>query len=97
MKPHEIQRALRLITSNEFKRNSRFPITVLAEMAGLSRTSIYRARNGTLLTNRVVTVLGPLLKDILSGCSIAYRGRWLWSVAEGKMQRELRGLPINHD
>ena len=95
MNASDVQRALRLITSPEFKRNNRFPITVLANMSGLSRTAIYFARNGKLMTPRMIAVLSPLLTDILNGTSICFRGRWLWSVKQGEMQGSIRGLPLN--
>jgi hypothetical protein len=67
MTPREVQRALRLITSTEFRRQRYFPISVLANMSGLSRECIYQARAGNLLTQRVVELLGPLLNDIIAG------------------------------
>jgi predicted transcriptional regulator len=71
----EVQRALRLLTSPEYRRKHHFPISVLANMSGLSRESIYQARNGNMLTPRVVTVLAPILKDIFAGKLIAKRSR----------------------
>lgn len=77
---YEIQHALRLITSPEFKRQGRFPIAVLAQLSGLSRQVIYRARDGYWITDRVTQVLSPLLKAIVSRELVARRGRWHWSV-----------------
>lgn len=67
LSPAEIQRALRLITSPEFKRANHFPITVLAHMCGLHRSSIYNARDGRHLTQRLAETLSPVLEDILAG------------------------------
>ena len=73
MLPHEIQRALRLITSEAFRRERYFPITALAGMSGLSRETIYQARNGNGITKRVAEALSPLLTDVLEGRIVA---RW---------------------
>ncbi|MBO0710765.1 MAG: hypothetical protein J2P47_05735 [Acetobacteraceae bacterium] len=60
----EIQRLLRLITSSEFKRNhrgrKRVAIAHIAAQCGLSRRSIYNARNG-YVTERVQELLSELL------------------------------------
>lgn len=71
MQAHEVQQALRLITSASWKRTKHFPITVLAGMSGLSRQTIYQARAGKGLTQRVVQLLSPLLSDILDGKLLA--------------------------
>lgn len=75
MTAHEVQRALRLITSKDFRRQHHFPITVLSQLSGLSRQAIYQARAGNGLTHRVITVLTPLLLDILAG-KISAAKRW---------------------
>ena len=61
----EIQRALRLITSKP--QRQRFPVTTIAQLAGLSRETIYQARAGRGLTERVVEALAPVLRDVLTG------------------------------
>jgi hypothetical protein len=82
---YEIQRSLRLITSASWKREKRFPIALLANLAGVHRSSIYLARDGYYLTERVVAVLSPLLEAIVAGRLIAKRygklGR-CWRVEE---------------
>ena len=59
----EVTRALRLVTSQEFRRQRRFPIATLANLAGLSRMTLYRARDG-YVPDRVADVLSPLLEAI---------------------------------
>jgi len=71
MTPAEIQRALRLITSKP--QRQRFPITALAQLAGLSRETIYQARAGRGLTQRVVEALAPILASVLDGTLRARR------------------------
>lgn len=76
MTPAEVQRALRMVTSNEFRRDRYFPVSVIANISGLSRECIYQARAGRLLTPRVVNVLSPILQDILSGKRKAFKPKW---------------------
>src|SRR5215471_18474914 len=101
MTPHEIQRALRLITSKP--QRQRFPITALAQLAGLSRETVYQARNGNGLTPRVVEVLWPLLRDILDGslqaCQERRSGRTsvfrvTCPVEQGRVEE--RDAPLRH-
>ena len=87
MPPQEIVRALRLITSPEWKRTKRIPITALANLAGLSRETIYQARNGKGLTQRVVETLAPLLRAVLNGDLEMIRGRFLWTVRQAGMEK----------
>src|SRR5215471_8747278 len=84
MTPHEIQRALRLITSKP--QRQRFPIETVAQLAGLSRETVYQARAGNGLTNRVVNALSPILTAIVTGELQAVRGRWLWTVRKQAME-----------
>lgn len=86
MSPSEVQRALRIITSPAWKRTKRFPITVLANLANLSRETVYQARNGQGLTKRVVNVLSPLLTDIVSGRITAEQTGRTWSVRNAGME-----------
>jgi len=81
MQPHEIQRALRLITSTQFKRDRRFPIAVLARLSGLSRAILYEARAGRYLTPRVIASLTPLLTAIIAGALRVERRERTWRVS----------------
>ena len=86
MTAHEIQRSLRLITSKEFRRKQWFPVTVLAQLCGLSRETIYQARAGNSITARVIETLSPLLRDILAGKMTAKREAWQVTVKEAEME-----------
>jgi hypothetical protein len=76
MTPAEVQRALRSITSPAFQRKRYFPVTVIAQMAGLSRETVRLARHGLWLTPRVVEALSPILSDVLAGRLVARRNAW---------------------
>ena len=80
MKGHEIQRALRLITAPDWKRHGRFPIAVIAQLAGVDRTLVYLLRDGQCLTGRVLECLSPVLEDILAGKLKAERRGRRWMV-----------------
>ena len=67
MTPAEVQRALRLITSPTQRRQRYFPASVIAALAGLSRTTLYHARAGNRLTPGVVASLAPILTSVLAG------------------------------
>lgn len=87
MTPHEVQRALRMITSPTWRRTKRFPITVIANMSGLSRMTLYQARNGNRLTKHVVTVLSPILTDILAGkLKARWKAGYTLDVTRGQME-----------
>ena len=76
----EITRALRLITSPAFKRDrGRLPIAVLANLAGLSRLTLYRARDG-YVTDGVAELLSPLLEAILANDTRATRRQQRWMI-----------------
>ena len=81
MSPADIQRALRWITSPE----SKFPLALVASLSGLSRMQLYRARDGNGITERVQSLLSPLLSDVLSGRVTAYRVRNEWRVTHTEM------------
>lgn len=80
LSPAEIQRALRLITSPEFKRSNRFPMATIAQMAGVDRTSVYNARGGQLITPRIAAALSPILEAILAGKLRVERVNKHWQV-----------------
>lgn len=89
MTPHEIQRALRTITSRSFKREARFPVAILAQLAGVHRATIYLARDGRMVTDRIAEALSPVLTAILNGQLTAKRGHrtWqVWTVAKGRVE-----------
>lgn len=94
MNASEVQRALRLITSASWKRTNRFPITVLAAMSGLSRQTIYQARNGKGLTHRVVNVLSTPLRDILNG---TLQATWQAHYTVGVSRAEMEERQFFHD
>jgi len=82
----DVVRYLRLLTSPQWKRTRRFPVATIAQLAGVSRETVYQARRGNSLTPRVVAVLEPVLAAIVEGKVEVTRGRWYWSVKDSRME-----------
>jgi hypothetical protein len=63
---HRIVRFLRLIASSACRGSDRVPLSIIANLTGVSRLTLYRARDGHV-TEETARLLSPLVRAYEAG------------------------------